>query len=184
MQKEGLVYFLSLIGKLKNLERKGWRNKVGIERPESVAEHSFRTAMISFLLAELEGTDASKSGLMALIHDLPEIITGDLTPEEGLERDKVEEERKAISMVAGMLPGKFKEKVKGFWEEFEDMKSKESKIVKDSDKLEMAFQALDYAREGYPKELLSEFLDSAERGLTMESSKEILEVIRREFRLV
>lgn len=179
-----MVRFLSLVGKLKKVERKGWRQKVGIEGPESVAEHSFRTAMISFLLAELEGANAHKAGFMALIHDLPEVITGDITPEEGLGRDKFEEERRAIGAVIDGLPDRFKEKVEELWKEFEDAEGKESKVVKDSDKLEMALQALDYAREGYPKELLSEFLDSAEKDLVTESSKEILEVIKREFRLV
>ncbi|MCS7130781.1 MAG: HD domain-containing protein, partial [Archaeoglobaceae archaeon] len=42
---EDLVKFIHEVGSLKLTPRSGWL-KIGIEFPESVAEHSFRTAII------------------------------------------------------------------------------------------------------------------------------------------
>ena len=56
----------------------GWM--AGIRDPESVAEHSWRTAVIATILAEIEGADAARSALLAVWHDAHETRTGDLTP--------------------------------------------------------------------------------------------------------
>jgi len=46
---------------------------------ESVAEHSFMTAFICFVLAKMDpGVDGAKLVAMALVHDLAEARTGDL----------------------------------------------------------------------------------------------------------
>ena len=65
------------MGQLKRVKRSGWWI-AGVENPESVAEHSFRTAAIAYLLAKLEGADAGRVTLMALFHDMGEARTNDL----------------------------------------------------------------------------------------------------------
>ena len=76
MEKD-LVKFLYELGQLKRVKRSGWWI-AGIENPESVAEHSFRTAVIAFILAQLEGVDPEKATVMALFHDMSEARTNDL----------------------------------------------------------------------------------------------------------
>ncbi len=72
-----IVEFLFEVGMLKRTPRSGWQF-LGTGS-ESVAEHVFRTAMIGFVLARLDGkVDADKMLRMALAHDLPETRTGDL----------------------------------------------------------------------------------------------------------
>jgi len=68
---EELVKFLHEVGSLKLTPRSGWL-KIGIENPESVAEHSFRTAIIAFLIAEKSGENLEnclRAAFLGLIHD-------------------------------------------------------------------------------------------------------------------
>ena len=72
-----IAKYLYEVGQLKRVKRSGWWI-AGIENPESVAEHSFRTAVIAYLLAEMEGADTERATFMALFHDAGETRTNDL----------------------------------------------------------------------------------------------------------
>lgn len=75
-----LPRFLFEACSLKTVPRSGWL-KLGINDPESVAEHSFLTAVIAFFLGLREfGSieDASKCAVAALFHDVHEARTLDL----------------------------------------------------------------------------------------------------------
>ena len=70
------VHFLFEVGMLKKTPRTGYQF-LG-SGGESVADHSFRTAIIGFLLADRdERADRNWVVLMCLFHDLPEARTGD-----------------------------------------------------------------------------------------------------------
>ena len=76
---EGLTNFLYEMGLLKRYKRTGWMI-AGIDNPESIAEHSFRTAIIGYLLAVMEGADPAKTAAMCVprhsgdaIGDLPSV---------------------------------------------------------------------------------------------------------------
>ncbi|HEV8359378.1 MAG TPA: HD domain-containing protein, partial [Candidatus Thermoplasmatota archaeon] len=64
---------------LKRTPRAGWK-RVGIARPESVADHSWRLALMAMLYAEMLGLDAGKAARIAVLHDLAEARTGDAMP--------------------------------------------------------------------------------------------------------
>ena len=72
-----VIDFLYELGLLKRSKRTGWW-VAGIKDPETVADHSFRVAVIGYLLAQLEGADAGKTAVMALLHDTQESRTGDI----------------------------------------------------------------------------------------------------------
>src|SRR4029453_4694283 len=74
---EGLTNFLYEMGLLKRYKRTGWMI-AGIDNPESIAEHSFRTAIIGYLLAVMEGADPAKTAAMCLFHDTQETRIGDV----------------------------------------------------------------------------------------------------------
>ena len=73
----GLVEFIFELGQLKRTPRTGGA-KLGIKQPETVADHSFRSAAIGFLLAEMEGYDPYQVAGYCLFHDAAETRTGDL----------------------------------------------------------------------------------------------------------
>jgi putative hydrolase of HD superfamily len=70
-----LADFLFEVGMLRRTPRTGYQF-LG-SGAENVAEHSFRTAIIGWILAGRAGADASRTALMCLFHDLHEARTGD-----------------------------------------------------------------------------------------------------------
>ncbi|MCS7144117.1 MAG: HD domain-containing protein [Archaeoglobaceae archaeon] len=126
---EEFVKFIHEVGSLKLTPRSGWL-KIGIELPESVAEHSFRTAIIAFLLAQKSGESLEKSlraAFLGLIHDLHETRTTDLH-KIAKKYVKVDEERLENETM-----------------KFEIDSNGIEKYVEDADKLELAFQAVEYS---------------------------------------
>ena len=71
---------------LQRQKRTGWI-KSGIEEPESVADHSYRAALLA-MVVPLTGVDAGRCMRMALVHDLAESIVGDITPSCGISTDE------------------------------------------------------------------------------------------------
>src|SRR2546423_9298993 len=61
----------------KRVKRSGWW-VAGIDNPESVAEHSFRAALLGYILASLEGADPQKTAMICLFHDMGEARINDL----------------------------------------------------------------------------------------------------------
>src|SRR5437870_2233242 len=79
----GLAELAAAAGGLKLVRRKGWVDR-GVEDAESVADHSYRVALLAWLLARRRGLDAGHAALIALVHDLAEAEVGDATPFEAL----------------------------------------------------------------------------------------------------
>ena len=63
---------------LKDVLRQGWVN-AGVEAPESVAAHSWGMAVLALKLCP-EELNLEHVLKLCLVHDLPEVIVGDLTP--------------------------------------------------------------------------------------------------------
>ncbi len=61
-----LEKFFQKVLELKYVPRQGWKGKLEINNPESVAEHSYSTAVISMILSDLEGLNTEKIVKMAL----------------------------------------------------------------------------------------------------------------------
>ncbi|MGQ9718428.1 MAG: HD domain-containing protein [Nitrososphaerales archaeon] len=165
----GIIRFIRLVGRLKETPRSGWLKKVGVKEPESVADHTFGTSMLCMILGDMKGLDAPRMVRMALIHDLCESITGDFTHYKMNERQELQKRRmedEAMTKILSLLPKAIKERYYGLWKEFQDETSAEARLVRDLDKLDMTFQTLKYEEEGYDKNKLSEFWDSAEDSIT------------------
>lgn len=132
---ERVANFLFEIGMLKRTPRSGWQF-LGSGR-ESVAEHSFRAAVIAFTLAHLDGTvDADRVLRMSLFHDLPEARTGDLNY-MNQKYVRVDEEA-AVADLARGLP--FGAEIKELLAEFRAQATPEAVLVRDADHLEMLLQ--------------------------------------------
>jgi len=133
------------VGALKLTPRSGWF-KVGIANPESVAEHSMRTAFISFIITYLETKDinsAAMTSFLSLIHDMHETRTTDL---HRLSRRYVKvDKEKAFNEQLELLPDEVKKKTIRGMKDFE-------KYINDADKLELLCQAIEYSST-YPSSL-------------------------------
>ncbi len=158
-------------GKLKTIKRTGWKRHK-IPGPESVADHSFRVAFMSMILADRLNVDALKLIKMGLIHDMAESITGDITPDCGiLPKEKHVMEKEAFLALFGKLPDG--SELLDLWLEYEEQKSPEARALKNIDKLEMAVQAVEY-QEDYNDKDLSEFISSADSNIDMPEIVSIL----------
>ena len=157
---QNVIRFLEIAGILKRTQRTGWI-EVGIYRPESVADHSFRTAFLCMLYADMEALDTLKLLRMALIHDIPEAIIGDLMPSQKTAETKKNEET-AIQQILSLLPEEQRENYLAVWSEYQEGKTKEAKAVRQLEKIEMALQAKEYEKFGSASKSLERFIMSAQ----------------------
>ncbi len=157
--------FLQHILNLKRINRAGWISKAKINEPESVADHSFSVCAISMALSDMLGLDTERVLKMAILHDLPESITGDLLPGEVTIKQKRLSENRAISAILNSINPQTRSEYKQLWKEYVSDNTEISTLVHTVDKLDMALQAKQYIMEGYPAHLLAEFSEIPKKYL-------------------
>lgn len=172
---DNLVEFFRMSGRLKRVLRSGWV-EVGVDSPESVADHTFRTAIFCVIFSDLEDLDKLKMLQMALLHDLPEVITGDLTPSERTE-EATEREDAAMKQLLSLLPGRLRERYLKMWLEYAECRTKEAKAVRELEKLEMALQAREYQKAQPSLKGLERFVESADRVIISPEVRKLLACI-------
>jgi len=168
-----ILDFFKTAVNLKNISRQGWINKLSLEHPESVADHSYSMAIIGMVISDLENYNSEKMLKMILLHDLAESKIGDFTPYQISKENKVKIENDAFDEIIDTLPDTIKLQYAEIWKEYQKQESPESKIVHQIDKLEMALQAKMYQKEGGSKEEVETFFKSAESEITHPKLKEI-----------
>ena len=136
------------MGYLKQLKRAGW-GMIGIPHPESVAEHSFRTAILGYILASLEGADPLKTAAICLFHDTAEARIGDLHRVAKRYINVKEGEETAFSEQIHRLPQSIAEQVGALVGEYEERAFPEGELARDADLLECLVQAREYQVQGY-----------------------------------
>ncbi len=127
------IEFLNVIEKLKCNTRHCWTSS---GRQESVAEHSWRLAVMAMLCAdEYPNMDINKVIRMCLIHDFGEAITGDIPAFLKTQDDEAEEES-AIEKLIFLLPSDTGDEIKVLFSEMKEMRTDEAKLYKALDNLE------------------------------------------------
>lgn len=158
MDKDGFIDLIAEAGKLKRLQRTGWIES-GVPDPESVADHSFRVALIALILSDENKLDSLKAVRMALIHDLAEAEIGDLTPTQkevdpsALKRAEEEAMEKLLKKLSVSIRHSYLEA----WREFVESSTEEAHLVRDADKLDMIVQASEYQKAGGDRSRLMRF---------------------------
>ena len=146
---------------LKDVLRAGWV-RAGIESPESVAAHSWGMSMLALKLAPKE-LNLARVLSLCIVHDIPEVRVGDLTPHDDTS-NKAQDELRAMTEMAPEWVGLF--------EEYEQGQTPEAKFVKQLDKLDMALQAEIYQTKFGIS--LDEFIESARLRIEDEVLKSLL----------
>lgn len=173
-----LIDFLLVVGRLKRVRRQGWVDR-GIAAPESVADHSYRNAMMAWILGDVAGLDTDRLVKLMLVHDLPEAEVGDGTPyahlvDSGSEpsdivgrwRDLVNpedlasmrdarhsREREALAGLTRELPTALGSTLVDLWQDYAEGRSPEARFAAQIDKLEALLQALEYQADGQPADV-------------------------------
>lgn len=159
-----IINFLFEVGMLKKTSRTGYQF-LGSGQ-ESVAEHSFRTSIIGYLLSLQEpGADSRKTTLMCLFHDLHEARTGDHNYVN--KRYVHVDEEKAIRDLARELP--FGEEIISLTREFSKGESLEAQISRDADQLDLILELKEQQDLG--NKSAQEWLYYAEKRLLTDSAK-------------
>jgi putative hydrolase of HD superfamily len=158
-----LINFFEITGILKRIQRTGWI-KAGVYTAESVADHSLRTVILCMLYADIQELDTLKLIKMAIIHDLPEAILGDLIPIQKSEKTK-KREKDVIQKIFCLLPDLQRENYLAVWNEYQEGKTKEAKALNQLDKIEMALQAKEYHELGILNKGLKDFIQSAKDAI-------------------
>lgn len=172
--QENTSIIFDIILHLKTVPRSGWQKKLGIKRPESVADHAFGVVAIAMILSDSKGLDSAKVLKMAILHDLAESITGDLTPDDGPKSKKIKLENLAMKKILSSLEPKIQRQYQSVWMEYQKNETPEAKLLHQVDKLEMALQANIYKKSGYSKQKIKPFLDSAKKQITDPEIKKLL----------
>ena len=109
-------------------------------RRESVAEHSWRVALMALLLRDVfPGLDAEKLMAMCLIHDLGECFTGDIPVFRKTDEDRKREEELLCDWVDS-LSEPTRGTLASLYREMDAQETTEAKLYKALDKLEAVIQ--------------------------------------------
>lgn len=142
----GTVAFLHELGFLKRLPRAGWLI-AGVDRPESVAEHSFRTAIVGIVLATMQGADAGRTAMLCLLHDSPETRIGDI-PSVGRAYVSTVKAEAVSNHQTAEMPDVLSNAMQELVQEYEADQTIEARLAHDADKLETLLQAREYEGQG------------------------------------
>ena len=157
---------------LKDINRSGYAF-LGTGR-ESIAEHSFMTALICFVMAKMDPElDMERMVTMSLVHDLAEARTGDLNYVEK-QYSRVDEE-KAVSHLTRNVP--FGRDIEALVDEFNDGTTREAQLVNDADQLSFVLELKKQADIGAkgPDKWLAVVLNRLKTDMGRKIAKSIME---------
>lgn len=165
-----LADFIFEMGTLRNMRR--MHTQVIPDSNDTIASHSFRTAIIAYILAEMENADKNKTLKMALFHDIAEARTGDANfinkfYSEQKEKSAYHDQMKTIN------GGK---EIKSLLDEFNRKDSKEAIVARDADTLEQLF--LEKEILGEKPEDFQKWHEFSARKLKTKSAKKLAETLK------
>jgi len=159
--------FFDDLMRLKRIPRSGWVTyRISKYDIETVSSHSYSVAMIALAIAETlrskkQKVDVEETARMALLHDLSESLTFDISKAylrylgRAGSKMKARIERQAVSqLLSGLQNEKVSRRFRTSIDEYSAGKSLESRIVHSADALDLLLQILEYQRMGYPKTTL------------------------------
>lgn len=169
--------FFEDIHKLKHREREGWK-KHGVERPrDTIASHSFGSALIGWTMAEREGLDSDKLVKMLLMHDLIMAYVEDYVPEDEEFESKKEKELEASERLFDDVPEEIEDEFRKLFNELNEMETDEARLANESDKLDTLFQASKYS-ENRDENFMNEFINYYSEVFETVSGKQIFSELK------
>ncbi|MGW0705727.1 HD domain-containing protein [Streptomyces sp. NPDC002643] len=170
-QAKGTAGYLLELGMLKRAKRSGWWI-AGVKDPETIAEHSFRTAIIGSVLAMMEGADPAKVALMCVFHDTQETRVSDIPHIGRRYLEAASNEKVTADQVSAAHPA-VRAGVQRVVEEYEHGDSLEVICAHDADKLECLVQAVEYREQGCGN--VQNWIDTSQAKLKTASAQALAE---------
>lgn len=164
---------------LKTTPRTGWHQR-WVARPEDVAAHSWGTAMVALVLAEMSDVPVDRGRLlsMAILHDLAEVEVSDIPRPAMQYLPTVAKHAAESAALAALLAGL---PIAPGWTmlmaDYEQEASLEARLVRDADRLEFLLQAWVYRR-ATGNELLEEIRAAyRDKRLATPAAQALLELL-------
>ncbi|MCH8986624.1 HD domain-containing protein [Patescibacteria group bacterium] len=171
---KNLIDFFLKTGEVKRMKQRGLVMR-GVKDPAVVGGHSFRTAIMAWVIARVDGhgLDTNRLIKLILLHDLVGGYAGDLTPYESLiskttkkdlksmyekwiripkkekeqfARQQHTKEQKALGQLVRLLPKNVAAEMQSLWDEYEQRLTREGRFVHQIHMLENHLQSLEYWR--------------------------------------
>lgn len=168
----GAASFLFEVGHLKNVPRSGWL-LLGVESPESIAEHSFRIGMVGIVLAAIEGADVGHTAALCLIHDVHETRIGDV-PSVGRAYVTTAIPEAVTAHQTADMPERAAKVVQDLVAEYEATATLESRVAHDADKIETLLQAREYGAQGHAT---GPWVDTSIAALRTDAGRQLAQAI-------
>ena len=147
-KEQNVINYYVMCNKLKNIIRTGWKNwNVQRERIESVAEHIYGVQMLAIAMkSEYQyDIDILKVIYMLAVHELGEVVIGDLTQFQISKEEHQKLEHEAVhNILNGLLDGN---QIEQLFLEFDSHNTKEAMFAYQCDKLECDLQSKLYDEE-------------------------------------
>lgn len=171
---KNLIQFFLKAGEVKRFKQRGLVLR-GVKDPITVGAHSFREAIMAWVLAKADSTGLDENRLIKLVlfHDLVAGYAGDITPYDPLlkknkgrnlkemyekwirlsskEKERFhawqeKEEKNALKKLVLGLPLSLVAEMTSLWNEFKEGTSREGRFIQQLDMLENFFQAIEFWR--------------------------------------
>jgi 5'-deoxynucleotidase len=151
-----MFHFFAMLSRMKYINRWGLMRNT---RNENISEHSLETAVIAHALAEINvrrlggNVSPERIALLAVYHDVPEILTGDLPTPVKYHSPKIREayaevEEVAVDKLVSMLPDEMKGDYRELMTFTGDRDAEYEKYVKAADKISAVIKCIEEKNTG------------------------------------
>jgi putative hydrolase of HD superfamily len=180
------------------IPRSGWvSHGINVQEVESVADHSYSTTVLAMLLADLEVADGRRINIervlrLALLHDLPEALTFDISKSYleylGSRGEAIKSELEQAAwkhLIKTIGRGAVRQRYAELQSEFNAEETIESKVVHAADRLDILLQIVEYHRRGYPKAIFADLWKSSNqkvRGSKLLSVRKLYTIVARRYK--
>ncbi len=180
-EAKGELEFFLKAGRMKSTGRRGWTFR-GVEIPETVAAHSYRTALLALYYGRKFGVDVGRIVSLALLHDLNEVENGDTVADKFTklpEKQKVAKGLGELKGVLATLPKGAQKEYAAMWLEENNKSTPEGRLARELNKLELALQALDYEMAGHPGETLDDLWEHVGKNVRDPRIRRLFSMLRK-----
>ncbi len=186
-----MVSFLQALSDLKSIPRSGWLNhRISLQDVESVADHSFSTSVLSMVLANFELKMGRRVNIervlkMALLHDLAEVLTFDISKSYleymGTRGHKLKNEIEkgaCTHLSKAMGPFGLSEDYAAVCDEYFKDRTIEAQIVHAADRLDILLQVVNLEHRGYPGNMMRDLWQKTSEALAKSKLRSVPKVRR------
>lgn len=169
----GEAGYLLELGLLKRARRSGWWI-AGIRDPESIAEHSWRTAIVGMIIASREGADPVRTSMLCSLHDVHETRIGDI-PKIGKHYLTATDSETITADQTTECGDPTKQMLRDATAEYEAGQTIEAACARDADKLECLIQAVEYQHQGVTT--VKRWIDSSLAAMKTDTARALANAI-------